>query len=200
MNSIVSGASLASAIATAEALPPSSVATTDIGIAVDPIFEMIKEHHHLYNEWDRIGTEFDKAEGKVSHTIERRPSTLIAWRNYSAIGGHEIDEMRDRLLAEPRANRKKVEREYRQAKKRERLAIEAERQWYERHDLARSKDSYKRIIEVESQAREALAKVQPTTPAGAAELIACVCRDMEVGYSDWQLEALTNATRALRVM
>ena len=43
------------------------------------------------------------------------PIELAGWRHYSAIGLGEMAQFRDRLLAEPPANQKKIEAEYKGA-------------------------------------------------------------------------------------
>jgi hypothetical protein len=44
-----------------------------------------------------------------------RSIELAGWRHYSAIGLGEMAQFRDRLLAEPPANQKKIEAEYKGA-------------------------------------------------------------------------------------
>jgi hypothetical protein len=165
-------------------------------IEPDPIFVALTEHRRRYREWSGLCAELSNAESEVK---EYRPSTLIAWRNYSAIGGGEIEMMRDRLLAEPRANRKKIEQEYQKAKADERAADRAEREWYKRNGLAGLQAETDRASKAEQKASLALTRIRPTTTAGAGALVAYIRKQVE-GEEHWQIAALANAARALHGM
>jgi hypothetical protein len=106
-----------------------------VSVIPDPIIAALADHRRLRREWNSLCTQLDRAEAKVQKT-ERRPFTLIAWRNHTAIGYSEIEVFRDELLAAPGADRKKIQQEYRKAKADERAARRAERDWYKRHGLA----------------------------------------------------------------
>lgn len=133
---------------------------------------------------------------------EPRPSTLIAWRTYTAIGHSEIEQFRDQLLADPRANRRKIEAEYQKAKADERDAIRMERDWYKRNGLAALKAETDRASKAYDKAGTALTRIRPTTIAGAGALIGYV------GYTAhelacecvWHAPAVANAARALLAM
>jgi hypothetical protein len=77
----------------------------------DPIFVAIQKHQKLLKEWIRLYEVLGKAENKAKKKHGRRPSSLIAWRNYSAIGGHEIDDRREEFLRLPGIDPKRIEKE-----------------------------------------------------------------------------------------
>ena len=72
--------------------------------------------------------------------------------------------------------------------------------WSERHGLTKLRGTNDAAIETEDESRDALAKIRPTTSAGAAALIMRVIEDMRTGHNEWQEEALLNAVRGLRAM
>jgi hypothetical protein len=59
------------------------------------------------------------------HYVPRLAPELNFKRNYSAIGGQEIDDRRKEFLNQPGADRKQVEKEFRDAKAREAAAEQA---------------------------------------------------------------------------
>ena len=85
----------------------------------DPIYAAIEAHRVIYAAATQTSTRLDEAEGAIE---DRPPTTLIIWRNHM-IGGREIDNMRERLLAKPGANPKRIERAYQAPKARERQHI-----------------------------------------------------------------------------
>lgn len=162
----------------------------------DPILAAISDHRRLKKEWDSVCAELDEAEGRVEKE-ETRPFAFIAWRNYSAIGGSEIRRARDEFLRDRVASPKQIEREYKDAKARERATHQAQRDWYKRNGLADLKAQVRRASHAERNALMALTSIRPTTSAGAGALIAYIRLDMEIGEHPWQPKALANASRAL---
>jgi hypothetical protein len=67
--------------------------------------------------WDML----DKAEKAARPPHGNRPIALIAWRNYSHIGGSEIERARDEFIRDG-IDETLVEEEYSSAKKRYRAA------------------------------------------------------------------------------
>jgi hypothetical protein len=179
------------------ALPVASTAfATTSPIEPDPIFAAIAEFRRLFREWLRLSTVLDEAEHEKGHP----PPRLIAWRNYTAIGGNEIEITRNNFLADRIAKPATIEREYLDAKARERAANAACRQWYKKNGLAELKAESDRAQKAESRADWALTKIRPTTIAGVASLVAHVRDDMKAGDRPWQLRALANAVEALHNM
>jgi hypothetical protein len=198
---------LTAAAPTVAALPDQSTVATGTGLptrpvpvaapaGTDPIIIAIAEHRRLSCEWDSLCNELTKAEDAVE---ERRPSTLIAWRNYTAIGYSGIERARDEFLAAG-ANRKKIEVEYQKAKARERAAYRIERQWYKRHGLAKLKAEVASADKAEGRAATGLGKIRPATVAGTGALIAYVRYTAREHEGEWHAAALANASRALLAM
>jgi hypothetical protein len=70
-----------------------------------------------------------------------------------------------------------------------------------KRSLAVAKAECDRLDEAELRAISALGSIKPATPAGAAALVAYVCKNMkEVSGADWHLSALANVARALATM
>jgi hypothetical protein len=113
----------------------------------------------------------------------RRPWSLVAWRNYSAIGGPEIDYRRQEFLMRPGADPKQIEKEYRDAKARERDGERAVRAWDKRAGLTEQRRGLARV------------KTKPTTPAGAAAMLGYLKADMESGDTKWRTIALDTITK-----
>jgi hypothetical protein len=137
----------------------------------DPIFAAIQKHRKLIKEGNRLQDAVEEAENKAKKKHGHRPSSLIAWRNYSAIGGREIDDRRKEFLRLPGIDPKKIEKEYRDAKARERAAERAGRAWDKRAGIASLRQQYERTIRAERAAGMSMAKTKPRTPAGVAALV-----------------------------
>jgi hypothetical protein len=149
--------------------------------APDPIYAAIEQYRKLVAESDRLYDELQKAENVAEKKHGRRPSSLIAWRSYSAISASEIDDRREEFLRQPGADRKQVEREYRYAKDRARAAARAGLEWDKRTGITPLRQLYERTRRAETAVGRRMAKTKPTTPAGAAALIDYVRRDIEIG-------------------
>jgi hypothetical protein len=65
--------------------------------------------------WTGLADKIDAAEEAARSVYGRRPIALIAWRNYSHIGGSEIERARDEFLRDG-IDEKLVRSEYRLAK------------------------------------------------------------------------------------
>lgn len=93
-----------SLVTSAAALPALAVpAVVMASIEPDPIFAAIEAYREAAEASSRLWYQLDEAEDAIA---DHPPTPLITWRNHM-IGGSEIDDMRDRLLAEPDANPKK---------------------------------------------------------------------------------------------
>jgi hypothetical protein len=153
-------------IATAPALAAPALALTSAG--PDPIYAAIEAHPRLMAKMFEAWRRLDEAEGD---TEERRPCPLVAWRNYSHIGGSEIERAREEFLELPGVDPKKIEQEYRSAKAREKAKQQNLRDWYKRNGMADLKAEADRAGEAESAALLAVFTTRPTTVAGMAALL-----------------------------
>jgi hypothetical protein len=156
----------------------------------DPIFRAIDNHRQLFKAGINLYDRLDRAEQKAAKKFGRRPIPLIAWRNYSAIGGSEIEARREEFLKLPSIDPKKIEKEYLAAKARERAVKRAERAWDKRAGLALQHLAVERAISAEQRAAERMARTKPRTPAGAAAMLAYVKANMEEGEIKWHSVAL----------
>jgi hypothetical protein len=169
--------------------------------AIDPVFAAIAEHEARAREWGRLSHKLDEAGLQAGETHGHRPWELIAWRDYSAIGGSEIEARREEFLRQPGADRKQVEKEYRDAKKREIAAERAGAEWDHRVGIAPLREQYERANVAERRAAMRMARTRPTTPAGAGAVITYARRDIEVGLGPrWPMVALKTAASALARM
>ena len=140
----------------------------------------------------------EDAEHEAAKAQGRRPWSLIKWRNYSAIGGYEIDRARDEFLQHPDADPAKIEVEYQDAKRRELEAERAEREWDERAGLSALRREDESMTDRILAAYRHLATTAPSTPAAAAALLDYVADDMESGNCDWHSEAIATVASALK--
>jgi hypothetical protein len=162
----------------------------------DPIFDAIKIHQNLVRIADGLYEKLNRAEFKARKKHGSRPSSLIAWRNYGAIGGHEIDDRRDEFLHRPGANREQIEKEYRIAKAREAAAERAGIEWDTRAGITELRDEYEHAARAQHSAVMRMVRTKPTTPAGVAALITFTRRDIEAGDTEWHMAALKTAASA----
>jgi hypothetical protein len=169
--------------------------------AIDPVFAAIAEHKARARERCRLSSKLDEAEFEAKKTHGQRPWPLIAWRNHPATGGRELDDRREEFLRQPGADRKQVEKEYRDAKAREGAAERAGVEWDHRVGIAPLREQYERANIAERRAAMRMARTRPTTPAGAGAVITYARRDIEVGLGpDWPIVALKTAASALARM
>jgi hypothetical protein len=163
----------------------------------DPIFGEIEKFRKLFKAWLRQFRALDNAEHKARKKHGQRLIPLIAWRNYSAISGSEIDNAREKFLALPAIDPKKIEAEYRDAKARERASIRAEHAWDRRAGLAKQRSECERASEayLEQSMRMAL-----HTGWRCGTLTSLVWSEMEMEENwsiEWHAVALTTVINAL---
>jgi hypothetical protein len=164
---------------------------------LDPVFALIDAHKARTKEWLRLYSKLDKAQLQAGEN-GRRPWKLIAWRNYSEIGGQEIDDRRKEFLNQPGADRKQVEKEFRDAKAREAAAARAGVEWDHRVGITLLRKQYERANAAERRAAMRMARTKPTTLAGAAALVAYTRRDlMDAPDPVWPMVALKTVASAL---
>jgi hypothetical protein len=188
---------LAGAATAAVALPAIAAPAPE----VDPIFAVIEKHKQLSAAANESICKFGDAQDAVP-SDDPRPFTLVAWRKYSAIGGGEIEAAREEFLAEPGANRERVEREYAKVKAAYRANLRAEVDWYDRHGITPLRIEDRRLWRQVNEAEDDLETTRPTTIAGAGALVAHAHAEM-VEYEDmtppsWIVGALANAATVLK--
>jgi hypothetical protein len=144
----------------------------------DPAFALIDAHKARTKEWLRLYATLDVAQFQAEETHGRRPSELIAWRDYSAIGEYGIDNCRKELLRQPAADRKQISKEYLDAKARLTAAERAGVEWDHRVGIAPWREQYERANAAERRAAMRMARTKPRTLAGAAALVAYTRRDL----------------------
>jgi hypothetical protein len=170
----------------------------------DPIFALIEAQEVACAECSRCFDVFWEFERQAKKTHGPRPSGLIAWRYYGAIGDYGIDEAREKFLNQPGANREQVEAEYQDAKRR--LATRGDEclAWEHRTGVAPFHEQAKRALESEDNARMKMTMTAPTTLAGMAALIDLVREDLADGmdFEDdgWRAAALETVASALTWM
>ena len=91
--------------------PRRTASKTTKASQADPIFAAIEKHRKLFKAWNALYDALERAETKAKKKYGRRPSSLVAWRNYSAIGGSEIEDRREEFLKLPGIDPKKIEKE-----------------------------------------------------------------------------------------
>jgi hypothetical protein len=112
----------------------------------------------------------DETEGAAIEEHGHRPISLVTFNNHT-IGVESLDHHRDLMLAEDRANPKKIQREYRRAKK---ALADLERggpEWDERAGIAELRADCETACQSEQDAFLALLTGKPTTGAGIAALL-----------------------------
>ncbi len=168
----------------------------------DPVFALIAFHKALMKEWHRLNEELDNDELNAMKLHGNRSWPLIAWRNYSAIGGDELDRARDEFLREPGADHEQVEKEYQDAKAREAAAERAGIEWDLRAGIAPLREQFERTSREELRAAGRLVRTKPDSVAGAAALLAYLTRRKRVygGFEGWEIHVLRFVAAALARM
>ncbi|MDQ6869993.1 MAG: hypothetical protein M3178_17170 [Pseudomonadota bacterium] len=166
----------------------------------DPTFALIDAHKALVKEGCRVYDKFDKAEFEARKTHGKRPCPMVAWRGHSLLSEYGIDNCREVLLRQPGADRKQVEKEYMDAKASLAAAERAGVEWEQHAGIAPLRAQCEHASAAERRAAMRMARTKPTTPAGAAALIAYTRRDIMEGEVDWQMVALKTAASALTRM
>ena len=140
----------------------------------DPIFAAIAEHHRLEKIWCDHCHKLDVAQYKARKKYGQRPWSLIAWRNYSAIGGGEIDNARKEFL-QGGVNRNLINKEYRDAKARERAAERAGKAWDRRTGTAAQCRELERATAAQSPTFATFAKVPARSRSAMASGLQSTC-------------------------
>jgi hypothetical protein len=175
----------------ANQLPASAAGVTPVAAAI----ERYRSADALFYD---LSQKLEDAKDAVLDKHGHRPIPLVAWRNYSHIGGSEIEDRRREFLLRGE-DPKIIENEYRAVKQRERDIEKAGTAWDRRAGLTRL-TKHLDLARVERHAaQESLASLKLLTVADAAAIVDLVCRNLEEFSepTDWEKAALENARRAL---
>jgi hypothetical protein len=155
----------------------------------------------LDRRWDILAdkiTAVEEDEG-IEAQHGRRPISLIAWRNYGAIAGSEIERARDEFIAAGiPAN--VVRTEYRAAKKRERELDHAGEEWDRKVGLTEVRKEFEDCRRETLAAWKALGKVPVTNNSDAAAIMGVLrerMRKFDELSDGWEVAAFMNASRFL---
>jgi len=165
---------------------------TPLEDALDRRRKADKLFNHLYDKHDAA-----KAAGGEKHG--RRPTELIAWRNYSHIGADGIERARKEFL-ENGEDASIVEQEYLDTKKRYRAIVRAGKNWDKRAGLSSQLKAIKEARAELHAANKALGSVNLRSVADASALLDLVYANLKkFGGSPetWEMAALRNATTHL---
>jgi hypothetical protein len=184
-----------SSISTAAAFPVAMPLSAGPQSKVVKAIERYRLAESAFNE---IYDELHGARFAASGAHGDRPSALIAWRNYSHIGGGEIEMMRDRLL-EKGESAQIVEREYKAAKKRYRDIIQAGEDWDRKARLQKLTQREQKAREELSASRKALGELPPASLEDAFALSDLVQKGVEQfeNIEGWEAALLAKANKFL---
>jgi hypothetical protein len=159
------------------------------------LVERCREGDH---QWDILGDRITDIEEDpdVEARIGRRPIALVAWRNYSHIGCSEIERARDEFL-EAGIAPDVVDKEYRAAKKRERVIEMAGEEWDREAGLTDLRKQYEENRAQTRAAWKALGHVHLTSIRDAVAILALLRERMGMFdelSDDWEVAAFMNAS------
>jgi hypothetical protein len=163
-----------------------------------PALAAIERHRDASELFDRRNRELEEARDAVLEEHGRRPIPLIAWRNYSHIGGSEIDRARREFIRDG-GDPEVVKQEYRDAKKRYRAKIKAGKDWDKCTGLVALTKAFDETGAEMLAAERALGTVTLLSVGDAAALIDRVHAGLEIfgELADWEKAALRNASEFL---
>lgn len=125
--------------------------------ADDPAIQAVKRRRKLRAKSNRLYDEIDEKEAAAVKKFGPRPFSLIAWREYSAIGAGEIKDRYKLFLRQDRATPETLYAEYLDAQKRYRAAIKAGEDWDKNCGLAEERKRLRFVNKELRQAEKALA-------------------------------------------
>jgi hypothetical protein len=136
----------------------------------DTTFDRIRQHKVLREQLLSLWEAEDLAVAAAEQTHGDRPFSLISWRNYSAIGGSEIERVRDEfiMLGIPPDL---VEREYLDAKRRYQKQKAKRREWAKKAGVHEINQKWKAVLEEQNNVMQSLIDQPPVTPKAASALI-----------------------------
>ncbi|OKO73192.1 hypothetical protein AC630_29090, partial [Bradyrhizobium sp. AS23.2] len=147
----------------------------------------------------QVSIELDDAHEAAFTAHGHRPAALIPWRNYSAIGGSEIEAMRERLLTAG-DDTQVVEKEYKSARKRYRAAVQAGREWDKRAGLEAPAQRADDARNEFATSQKALKASSPATLEEALSLLDVIREEVEESgnIEAWGVSALAKANGFLQ--
>lgn len=165
--------------------------------SLDPVFAAIVTLKAADEKSIAAYEALDNAETAARVEHGNRPHELIAWRNYSAIGGSEIDDRRERFLRQRVADPAQIEIEYQDAKRRYEKRVREGKTWDRLAGITSLREQNDQARRDFWTAAEALANTVPTTLPGAHLLLDLVVRELEWGDDEWMHRSLSNARTAI---
>jgi hypothetical protein len=177
------------------------ITTSMCGPLITPLDDALDRHWKADKSFDLLWDQLDVAKGAATEKHGRRPTELIAWRNYSHIGGGGIERARKEFL-ENGEDASIIEQEYRDAKKRYRAIVKAGKDWDRRAGLASKSKAVDKARAEMCAANKALGSVRLQSVADASALLDLFYGNLkQFGSSeDWEKAALRNATTYLNRM
>jgi hypothetical protein len=164
-----------------------------------PLDDALDRHRKANKLLGRLHDKLADAKTAAAKKQGHRPIELIAWRNYSHIGGGELERVRRTFLAQGE-DASIIEQEYHDAKRRYRAVVRAGRDWDKRAGLtSKSKAVDEARVEMRA-ANKALGSVKLRSVADASALLDLVYANLKQfgGVPEpWELAALRNATTYL---
>jgi hypothetical protein len=164
-----------------------------------PLNDALDRHRKADKLFDRLWDQLDVAKAAAAEKHGHRPIELIAWRNYSHIGGGEIERARNGFLRDGE-DASIIDQEYLDAKKRYRAIVRVGKNWDKRAGLnLKSKAVDEARAELRA-ANKALGSVKLRSVADASALLDLVYGNLKMFHAtaeDWEMAALRNATQYL---
>jgi hypothetical protein len=136
----------------------------------DTTFDRIRQHKVLSEQLLSLWEAEELAVEAAEQTHGNQPSELISWRNYSAIGGFEIERVREEFISLGIPT-DVVEREYRDAKRRYEKQIAKRREWAKKTGVDRINQKCKALLEERNNVIQTLIDQPPVTHKAASALI-----------------------------
>lgn len=178
------------------------VATTGIGpasISEDPALVALARMRAASRAVDRTYEAYEAAEQAARPALGQRPWSLIAWRNYSAIGGSELETARDNFLRRG-VDPALVESEFQDAKRRQRQAVRDGQQWDWRANAAHLRRAKDADLKRYRGSLWVLARTTPTTPAGAGAMASWLAKELRWYDEKYHAVAAKSIARGLRTI
>lgn len=186
------------AIPTLAASQASPLAPAIEWVQADPALAVIDQLTAAHKSASDIYCALDEAESEAKDRFGPKPACGISWRDYSWIGGDELDAARDDFLSSG-LDPVTVAAEYIDAKERERAAQQTQQDWYQKSGLADLETSNQQAWAEANRLEDELEATMPTTMAGAVALLAFVAKELSGIASDTlHVNVLKNAIEFLR--
>jgi hypothetical protein len=172
-----------------------SITTPMCGPKRTPLDDALERHRKAYKLFNRLYDKLDTAKSAAAEKHGHRPIALIAWRNYSHIGGGEIERARKTFL-ENGEDASIIGQEYLDAKRRYRAVVKAGRDWDKRAGNRRR--STKAAPSFARRTKRSGASVADAS--ALLDLIYANLKQFGGTPEPWEMAALRNATMYLNRM